>query len=148
MVRPPLLVLLMLPVAACARGDLDDDPQRADREGQSGRAVAAAVTFVCRQCGAAPGESVHVAGNDAALGGWRPAAAPVMTSTGDSGWTATVSLAAGAPIEYKFIKRNGDAVTWESGANRRYTVPASGSGTTGGTWGDTSSTLPEPGVPV
>ena len=48
-----------------------------------------------------------------------------------------MSLPASAAVEYKYIKKPGDggaAVQWETGSNRTFTAPASGTVTRNDTW--------------
>jgi len=92
------------------------------------------VSFHCDGCTTVWGESVYVAGNVAALGNWNTGAAVLLSPTAYPTWTGSVSLPAGQAIQYKFIKKNGTAVTWEGGANRAYPVPVTGTGTAGGSW--------------
>lgn len=77
-------------------------------------------------------EGVSVVGSIAALGTWATASgynlsATTYTSTNPIWSGGPVSLAAGTSFQYKFIKYNStsNAVTWESGSNRDYTVPRS-----------------------
>jgi hypothetical protein len=42
-------------------------------------------------------------------------------------WSATISLPANTPFEYKYVKRSDAGSTvWETGTNRSFTTPASG----------------------
>ena len=50
-------------------------------------------------------------------------------------WKATVSLQAGRTVQYKYVKKEGDLVLWESDPNRTRTVPATAPCTA--TWSDT-----------
>lgn len=75
-------------------------------------------------------EKVSVVGSISALGSWATASgfnlsATTYTSTNPIWSGGPVSLAAGTSFQYKFIKYNStsNAVTWESGSNRDYTVP-------------------------
>ncbi|BBH67645.1 alpha-amylase [Actinoplanes sp. OR16] len=82
-----------------------------------------------------PGQNIFVVGNQAALGNWAPASAVALSSASYPVWKGTVSLPAGTSFEYKYLRKNADGtVTWESGANRTATVPASGSVTLSDTW--------------
>ena len=92
------------------------------------------VAFHCDGCTTVWGENVYVVGDAAALGSWSPASAIQLSPTAYPTWTGTIALTGGQAIQYKFIKKNGAAVTWEGGGNRLYTVPASGTGSAGGTW--------------
>ena len=47
----------------------------------------------------------------------------------------TLSLPGSTAIQYKYIKKDSSGnVTWESGTNRTYTTPASGTATLNDTW--------------
>ncbi|WP_309238420.1 carbohydrate-binding module family 20 domain-containing protein [Actinoplanes aureus] len=81
------------------------------------------------------GQNIFVVGNQAALGNWAPASAVALSSATYPVWTGTVSLPAGTAFQYKYLRKNADgSVTWESGANRTATVPASGRVTLSDTW--------------
>ncbi|MFF9840819.1 carbohydrate-binding module family 20 domain-containing protein [Streptomyces sp. NPDC013740] len=73
------------------------------------------------------GQNIYVTGNRAELGNWAPAAAPKLDPAAYPVWKLTVSLPAGTSFEYKYVRKDAAGnVTWESGANRTATVPASG----------------------
>ncbi|MGW6504433.1 carbohydrate-binding module family 20 domain-containing protein [Nonomuraea angiospora] len=81
------------------------------------------------------GQNVYVVGNVAALGGWSPAAAVPLSSADYPIWRATVNLPPGTGVEYKYLKKNPDgSVTWESGGNRTFTTPSTGTHTRNDTW--------------
>ncbi|MEU4693616.1 carbohydrate-binding module family 20 domain-containing protein [Actinoplanes sp. NPDC023714] len=81
------------------------------------------------------GQNIFVVGNQSALGNWAPANAVALSSATYPVWKGTVALPAGTSFEYKYLRKNADgSVTWESGANRTATVPASGSVTLSDTW--------------
>ncbi|WP_405770034.1 alpha-amylase family glycosyl hydrolase [Actinacidiphila glaucinigra] len=81
------------------------------------------------------GQNVYVVGNNAALGNWITGSALPMSSAAYPVWKLDVSMGAGTSFEYKYIKKDsGGNVTWESGANRTATVPASGKVTLSDTW--------------
>jgi len=81
------------------------------------------------------GQHVHVVGNVAALGGWNPANAVPMSAAFYPIWRATVQLPPNTAVEFKYVKKNPDgSVTWESGGNRTFTTPPTGSYTTNDTW--------------
>lgn len=74
------------------------------------------------------GQTIKIAGSVAELGIWDTSAAPVLSASkytdANPLWYSTITLAAGTSIEYKFIKvESSGSVTYESGANRVYTVP-------------------------
>ncbi|MFC5288170.1 carbohydrate-binding module family 20 domain-containing protein [Actinokineospora guangxiensis] len=81
------------------------------------------------------GQNVFVVGNQAALGNWSAAAAVPLSSSTYPVWRGGITLPAGTTFQYKYIRKDsGGAVTWESGANRTATVPASGRVTLNDTW--------------
>ncbi|MFD0662964.1 carbohydrate-binding module family 20 domain-containing protein [Thermocatellispora tengchongensis] len=81
------------------------------------------------------GQNVYVVGNIAALGGWNPAAAVPLSPADYPIWRATVNLPPATAVEYKYIKKNPDgSVTWESGGNRTFTTPSTGTRTNNDTW--------------
>ncbi|MFF5972429.1 carbohydrate-binding module family 20 domain-containing protein [Streptomyces sp. NPDC012769] len=74
-----------------------------------------------------PGQNIHVVGNRPELGNWSTTAAPKLDPAAYPVWKLAVSLPAGTAFEYKYIRKDAAGnVTWESGANRTATVPASG----------------------
>lgn len=80
------------------------------------------------------GQTVKIAGSIAQLGSWDASKAPALSASQYTSanplWTATINLPAGASFEYKFIRvESSGAVTYESGANRAYTVPSGCAGT-------------------
>jgi alpha-amylase len=81
------------------------------------------------------GENIFVLGNTAALGNWNPAAAVALSSAGYPVWRGTVNLPGSAEIQYKYIRKNGGQVTWESDPNRVRTT--AGSAPCSATWTDT-----------
>jgi alpha-amylase len=82
------------------------------------------------------GQGIFVVGDAAALGSWNTANAISLSPATYPIWRATVtSLGAGTSIQYKYIRKDAaGAVTWESGANRTATVPASGTLGLADTW--------------
>ncbi|MEU7006153.1 carbohydrate-binding module family 20 domain-containing protein [Streptomyces sp. NPDC046332] len=73
------------------------------------------------------GQNIYVTGNRAELGNWSPAAALKLDPASYPVWKLDVSLPAGTAFEYKYVRKDAAGnVTWESGANRTATVPASG----------------------
>lgn len=81
------------------------------------------------------GQNVFVVGNVPALGNWSPAAAVPLSSASYPIWRATVNLPPGTAVQYKYVKKDGDQVVWESDPNRARTT-ASASPCTA-TWTDT-----------
>ncbi|MFD0276025.1 carbohydrate-binding module family 20 domain-containing protein [Kitasatospora sp. NPDC127111] len=81
------------------------------------------------------GQNVYVVGNNATLGNWDPARALPLSSAAYPVWKLDVAMPAGTAFEYKYVRKDASgAVTWESGANRTATVPASGTVTLNDTW--------------
>jgi alpha-amylase len=70
------------------------------------------------------GENVYVLGNRAELSNWNTGGGLALSSAGYPVWRGSVTLPAGATIEYKYVKKNGSTAVWESGANRTATCPA------------------------
>ncbi|MDK0519118.1 carbohydrate-binding module family 20 domain-containing protein [Streptomyces sp. ML-6] len=74
-----------------------------------------------------PGQNIHVTGDQPALGNWNPASAPKLDPAAYPVWKLDVALPAGTAFAYKYVRTDANGnVTWESGANRTATVPASG----------------------
>ncbi len=84
--------------------------------------VAAATAF---------GESVYVAGSVAELGRWDTGKAVELSAADYTEvyprWYATVALAVGERVEYKYFRRaGGGVVEYEGGGNRVFEVPGLG----------------------
>jgi len=86
------------------------------------------------QATTALGENVFLVGSVPELGNWSPNNAIALSSTAYPTWSGTVTLPASTVVEYKYIKKNGDSVTWASDPNWRWQTPASGSTTLSDTW--------------
>lgn len=81
------------------------------------------------------GQNVYVIGNVAALGSWNTNNAILLSSAAYPVWSKLIALPRSTAIEYKYIKKDGSGnVIWESGSNRTFTTPASGSTTRNDTW--------------
>ena len=80
------------------------------------------------------GQNVFVTGNTAALGNWDPANAVALSSATYPVWRATVSLPGNTAVQYKYLKKEGSAVVWESDPNRTRTTAAAAPCTA--TWTD------------
>lgn len=81
------------------------------------------------------GQNVYVIGNVAALGAWNTNNAILMSSAAYPNWQKTIALPANTAVEYKYIKKDGSGnVIWESGSNRTFTTPGSGTVTRTDTW--------------
>ncbi|MFK0222609.1 carbohydrate-binding module family 20 domain-containing protein [Streptomyces vinaceus] len=83
------------------------------------------------------GQNVYVTGDRAELGGWNTASALKLDPAAYPVWKLDVSLPAGTAFSYKYVRKDAAGnVTWESGANRTATVPASGKAVLNDTWRD------------
>ncbi|MFJ7154611.1 carbohydrate-binding module family 20 domain-containing protein [Streptomyces sp. NPDC101118] len=81
------------------------------------------------------GQNVYVVGNQAALGSWNTGSALKLDPAAYPVWKLDVTMPAGTAFEYKYVRKDASGnVTWESGANRTATVPASGKVTLNDTW--------------
>ncbi|MEO8672207.1 MAG: alpha-amylase family glycosyl hydrolase [Tahibacter sp.] len=86
------------------------------------------------------GDHIYLTGNTIELGNWasgtQSAIGSMLTNaTTYPNWWLTVSVPAGATLQFKFIKIQGNgAVTWENGGNHSYTVPGSGVGAVNVNW--------------
>ena len=64
------------------------------------------------------GQNVFVLGNRAELSNWNTGAGLALSSATYPVWRGTVNLPPNTSFEYKYVKKNGSTVTWESGGNR------------------------------
>lgn len=81
-----------------------------------------------------PGENIYITGNVDALKGWSPDNALLLSSTNYPTWSIAIDIPADAVVEYKYIRKNNGAVTWESDPNRSFTTPSSGTFTANDSW--------------
>ncbi|MFD8894252.1 carbohydrate-binding module family 20 domain-containing protein [Streptomyces sp. NPDC059566] len=82
-----------------------------------------------------PGQNIYVTGDRAELGSWNTAGALKLDPAAYPVWKLDVTLPAGTAFSYKYLRKDAAGnVTWESGANRTATVPASGKVTLTDTW--------------
>ncbi|KOU18864.1 glycosidase [Streptomyces sp. WM6372] len=96
--------------------------------------VAAGASFAVNAT-TVPGQDVYVTGDRAELGGWNTAGALKLDPAAYPVWKLDVSLPAGTAFSYKYVRKDAAGnVTWESGANRTATVPASGKAVLNDTW--------------
>ncbi|MCX4786271.1 MULTISPECIES: carbohydrate-binding module family 20 domain-containing protein [unclassified Streptomyces] len=73
------------------------------------------------------GQNIYVTGSHGALGNWNTGSALKLDPATYPVWKLDVNLPAGTSFEYKYLRKDASGnVTWESGANRTATVPASG----------------------
>ena len=92
------------------------------------------------------GQDVYISGSVAELGSWNVANAVKLTWIDSDTWSGWVdfSASAGQAIQYKFIVRQGGTTTWESIANRSYTVPSAGSTSVNNVWNQAATGTPLP----
>jgi alpha-amylase len=64
------------------------------------------------------GENVFVLGNRAELSNWNASGGLALSSATYPVWRGTVNLPTNTNVEYKYVKKNGSSVVWETGANR------------------------------
>ncbi|CAK5270448.1 unnamed protein product [Mycena citricolor] len=76
------------------------------------------------------GENIYLTGSVGALMNWTPTSALLMSSANYPTWSITVKVPASTAIEYKYIRINNGAVTWESDPNNQFTSPGDGQSTT------------------
>ncbi|MBD9358362.1 amylase [Methylomonas sp. EbA] len=73
------------------------------------------------------GENLYLVGSSPLLSNWVPTSGIKLSPANYPIWSVTVSLPAGTPLAYKYVKRDSNGNTiWESGDNRDFTTPASG----------------------
>lgn len=97
------------------------------------------IRFVVNNATTALGENIYLSGNVAELGNWSTGANAIGPAFNQvihayPTWYYDVSVPAGTPLQFKFFKKNGSTVTWESGSNHTYTTPASGTATVTVNW--------------
>ncbi|APA15768.1 hypothetical protein SS1G_09392 [Sclerotinia sclerotiorum 1980 UF-70] len=87
------------------------------------------------------GQTIKIAGSVAALGNWDVSSAPALSASAYTStnplWSATIMLAPGQVVQYKFVNvASSGTPTWESDPNRVYTVPGGcvTTATVGSTW--------------
>ncbi|MBT2540362.1 alpha amylase C-terminal domain-containing protein [Streptomyces sp. ISL-44] len=96
--------------------------------------VAAGASFAVNAT-TALGHDVYVTGDRAELGAWNTGSALKLDPAAYPVWKLDVTLPAGTSFAYKYVRKDASGnVTWESGANRTATVPASGKVALTDTW--------------
>ncbi|KAI5981706.1 glycoside hydrolase family 15 protein [Pisolithus albus] len=73
------------------------------------------------------GENIYLTGSLPALSSWDASTAIPMSSANYPIWSTTASLPPDTPIQYKYIRKDANSVTWESDPNNAFTTVASGS---------------------
>ncbi len=81
-----------------------------------------------------PGENVFVVGDAAALGNWNPANAVPLSAASYPVWRGSVALPPSTTVQYKYLKKDGGRVVWESDPDRTRTT--ANAGTCSATWTD------------
>lgn len=82
-----------------------------------------------------PGQNVYVTGDRAELGNWNTGSALRLDPAAYPVWKLDVPLPPGTVLAYKYVRKDAAGnVTWESGANRTATVPATGKVALTDTW--------------
>ena len=78
------------------------------------------------------GENIYLSGDVSELGNWNPdRAIGAMYNQIEykyPNWYFDVSVPAGKEINFKFIKKKGNQVIWESGNNHVYKTPTDSTG--------------------
>ncbi|KAK6510313.1 hypothetical protein TWF481_005029 [Arthrobotrys musiformis] len=85
------------------------------------------------------GTDIYVVGSISQLGSWNAANAILLSASQYTSsnplWFGSVNIPAGTSFSYKYIKKTGSTVTWESDPNRTYSVPTcTASATVSDTW--------------
>jgi len=99
-------------------------------------AASVRVDFTVNGFTTSPGQDLYVSGNVPELGNWDVTKAVKLNFVSTSQWSGPVffTTSKGTGIQYKYLMRQGATTTWETGANRSYSVPASGSGSVTDSW--------------
>lgn len=88
------------------------------------------VRFVVNNATTTLGQSVYLTGSVAELGNWDTSKAigPMYNQVINAypTWYYDVSVPANTTIEYKYFKKAGSTITWQSGSNSTIVTPASG----------------------
>lgn len=81
------------------------------------------------------GQQIEIVGSVDGLGQWSAKGGLVLSGASFPTWTGTVNLPPGTTFQFKAVEvESGAVVQWEQGANRSFTVPASGAATVHGSW--------------
>ena len=94
-------------------------------------------TFVVGNAATSAAQRVYVVGDQPALGKWNPSKGLVLKIHGsgkNAVWTGSTTLPAGAPVQYKYVKWNGQTADWEAdeptkSKNREVRTPSTGHAT-------------------
>jgi alpha-amylase len=80
------------------------------------------------------GQNVSVLGNQSALSNWDTSGGVALSAATYPVWRGSVSLPANTAVEYKYVKKEGSTVTWESGGNRTFNTGSACTLTLTDTW--------------
>lgn len=81
------------------------------------------MTFRVHNANTSFGEKLYVVGNHPSIGSWNPDNALPMYTYDYPSWTASSEdIPSGTALEFKFIKKNGGSVVWESNIQNRTTT--------------------------
>lgn len=79
-------------------------------------------------------ENIYITGSIDGLQNWSPGNAFLMSSANYPVWSITLYLPASTAIEYKYVRRFNNEITWESDPNRALLTPAGGKYEANDTW--------------
>jgi len=119
------LILRDPSIAAKFKGEFIDLARRYDPNYDANEWPQVTVDIVANHPGTLWGDGVGVVGDATTLGVWNPNNAVALDASQWPRWTGSVTLPMGTRWEFKLIVIGRDGhVHWESGTNRRLTVPA------------------------
>ncbi|KAF9013323.1 glucoamylase [Cyathus striatus] len=80
------------------------------------------------------GENIYLTGSIDELKTWSPFDAIVLSSASYPTWSVTLDIPASRIFEYKYVRKSGTTVTWESDPNRSFSSPATGTWVINDSW--------------
>ncbi|KAJ3733829.1 glucoamylase [Lentinula guzmanii] len=80
------------------------------------------------------GENIYICGSVDALQNWDPDTALILSAANYPIWSITVNLPANTQVQYKYIRKFGSSLTWESDPNDVINTPSGGSFIENDTW--------------
>ncbi|KAJ3922895.1 glucoamylase [Lentinula edodes] len=80
------------------------------------------------------GENIYICGSVDALQNWDPDTALILSAAAYPIWSITVNLPASTQVQYKYIRKFGSSLTWESDPNDVINTPSGGSFIENDTW--------------
>jgi beta-amylase len=80
------------------------------------------ITFTINNVATVAGDEVYVVGDRRELGMWDPYyyATKMNRISGTNNWTVSVYLGLNRSYNFKMVKKNGNTIIWEGGANKNY----------------------------